>query len=43
MLDAWRRQRTRHAIQSLSPHMLRDIGITYADAENEANKPFWRE
>ena len=39
---AWRRQRARHAIAGLDAHMLKDIGITYSEAEAEANKPFWR-
>ncbi|MGH6903812.1 MAG: DUF1127 domain-containing protein [Geminicoccaceae bacterium] len=26
----------------LSDHMLRDIGLTRADAWAEADKPFWR-
>jgi len=38
----WRRYRSRVALASLDGHMLRDIGVTYAEAENEANKPFWR-
>ena len=28
--------------QSLSDHMLRDIGLTRADVFAEATKPFWR-
>ena len=38
---AWRRQRTRHCLLGLDPYLLKDIGITYAEAEAEANKPFW--
>jgi uncharacterized protein YjiS (DUF1127 family) len=38
---AWRRHRTRQWLTELDAHLLKDIGITYADAENEANKPFW--
>jgi uncharacterized protein YjiS (DUF1127 family) len=40
--EAWRRQRSRTRISGLDAHMLRDIGVTYAEAEHEANKPFWR-
>ena len=39
---AWRRRRSRHSLAGLDAHMLKDIGITYAEAETEANKPFWR-
>jgi uncharacterized protein YjiS (DUF1127 family) len=39
---AWRRHRSRVRIATLDAHLLRDIGVTYAEAENEANKPFWR-
>jgi uncharacterized protein YjiS (DUF1127 family) len=40
---AWRRHRTRQRIAGLDGHMLRDIGVSFADAEAEANKPFWRD
>lgn len=40
--EFWRRYRTRVAIANLDPHLLRDIGVTYAEAEHEANKPFWQ-
>ena len=39
---AWRRYRTRQSIAGLDAHALRDIGVSYAEAEFEANKPFWR-
>ncbi|MBV9247800.1 MAG: DUF1127 domain-containing protein [Acetobacteraceae bacterium] len=39
---ALRRYRTRQRIAELDAQMLKDIGITYAEAEREANKPFWR-
>ncbi|HVC62064.1 MAG TPA: DUF1127 domain-containing protein [Acetobacteraceae bacterium] len=39
---AWRRQRSRARITTLDAHLLRDIGVTFAEAEHEANKPFWR-
>lgn len=39
---AWRRHRSRTRIAALDAHLLKDIGVTYAEAENEANKPFWR-
>jgi uncharacterized protein YjiS (DUF1127 family) len=40
---AWHeRARQRHALMQLSDHMLRDIGISRAEAVGEAGKPFWR-
>jgi uncharacterized protein YjiS (DUF1127 family) len=37
---AWRRHRTRSCLAELDAHVLKDIGVTYAEAEAEANKPF---
>ena len=39
---AWARRRSRRRIAGLDQQMLKDIGISYAEAEAEANKPFWR-
>ena len=40
----WRRRtRERAQLAGLDERMLRDIGLTRADAEFLANKPFWRE
>jgi uncharacterized protein YjiS (DUF1127 family) len=36
------RARDRRQLQSLSDHMLRDIGLTRADVFAEASKPFWQ-
>jgi uncharacterized protein YjiS (DUF1127 family) len=36
------RSRQRRALAQLNDHMLRDIGLTRADAWAEAEKPFWR-
>ena len=33
--------RNRHAIQTLDDNMLKDIGLTRADIDNELSKPFW--
>ncbi len=42
-LRSWReRRRSRAALASFNDRMLRDIGITRADADYEMNKPFWR-
>jgi len=37
-----RRHRDRLHLASLDERMLRDIGITGADVQHEAAKPFWR-
>lgn len=34
------RARDRHALQYLDDHMLKDIGVTRADIEQELEKPF---
>lgn len=36
------RHRQRVALHSLSDQALADIGISRADAEHEAGRPFWR-
>jgi uncharacterized protein YjiS (DUF1127 family) len=36
------RSHQRRQLHSLSNHMLRDIGLSRADVEGEAGKPFWR-
>ena len=39
----WReRSRQRHALLRLDDRMLRDIGLSRADVDCEASKPFWR-
>jgi uncharacterized protein YjiS (DUF1127 family) len=43
-LREWRRRiRERHELAGLSDRMLSDIGISRAEAEFFADKPFWRE
>ena len=37
-----RRHKDRQHLLSLDDRLLRDIGISCADVENEASKPFWR-
>jgi uncharacterized protein YjiS (DUF1127 family) len=40
----WRRRsRDRAQLVTLDARMLADIGLTHADAEFLANKPFWKE
>ncbi len=42
-LSLWRsRRRERQALRKLEDHQLSDIGITKAEALEEANKPFWQ-
>ena len=43
-LREWRRRsRERAELAALDDRMLKDIGLTRADAEFLSNKPFWRE
>jgi uncharacterized protein YjiS (DUF1127 family) len=43
-LRQWRRRaHERRELAGFNDQMLQDIGITRADAEFLANKPFWRE
>jgi len=43
MLREWRRRaHDRAELAKLDDRMLRDIGLTRADAEFLGNKPFWR-
>jgi uncharacterized protein YjiS (DUF1127 family) len=37
------RHRQRRALLELSDHMLKDIGVSAADAWQEGQKPFWRQ
>jgi uncharacterized protein YjiS (DUF1127 family) len=42
-ISAWHdRARQRRALMALSNQMLRDIGISRAEAQGEATRPFWR-
>ena len=36
------RRHQRRALEALPDHLLRDIGVSRADAEHEADKPFWQ-
>jgi uncharacterized protein YjiS (DUF1127 family) len=43
LLTTWRRRAVDRAqLRSLDAHMLRDVGLSLADVECEAGKPFWR-
>ena len=38
----WRQiRRERQHLLALSPHMLRDVGLTEAEVRREAARPFW--
>ena len=41
LLEAWQRRRTRVCLSQLDDRMLKDIGVTRAEAGHEAGKPFW--
>lgn len=41
LLEWHERFRQRQLLLSLDDHLLKDIGISRADAEVEASKPFW--
>ncbi|MFW5679116.1 MAG: DUF1127 domain-containing protein [Pseudomonadota bacterium] len=36
------RARERRALAELDDHLLRDIGVSRAEADREAGKPFWQ-
>lgn len=43
IMETWaERARERRRLSGLDERMLRDIGISHADAWREARKPFWR-
>lgn len=43
MFMGYERWRQRQALSRLDDHLLKDIGISRADVEQEITKPFWRE
>ena len=44
ILSAWHeRSRQRRALLALDDRMLKDIGISRAEARQEGRKPFWKE
>jgi len=40
---AWRRHLSRNCLARMDGYLLKDIGLSQADAEAEMNKPFWME
>lgn len=43
LMERLERMRERRALAALDDRILHDLGITRAQADNEAGKPFWRE
>ena len=41
LLDWQERARQRHLLMQLDERMLRDVGLTRAEAQREFEKPFW--
>jgi uncharacterized protein YjiS (DUF1127 family) len=41
LIELRQRARSRYELMTLDDHALSDIGLTRADASNEAGKPFW--
>jgi len=41
LLEWQDRANQRHRLRTMSDHMLKDMGLTRADVEHEASKPFW--
>ena len=43
LYKVWRRrQKDREALATMPAHMLRDIGVSRAEADAKIRKPFWR-
>jgi uncharacterized protein YjiS (DUF1127 family) len=42
LLEWLQRSRERRQLDGLSDHMLKDMGVSRADAEQEVAKPFWQ-
>lgn len=43
VLSKWaQRRRSRLTLNQLSPHLLRDVGLTQAEADHESRRVFWR-
>ncbi|RDE19493.1 DUF1127 domain-containing protein [Motiliproteus coralliicola] len=44
LLRHWHQNwRTRRQLAQLDSHQLKDIGVSIGDAQQEADKPFWRD
>lgn len=42
-IKVWQQnRRTRHYLAEMSPHMLKDIGITESERQEEIAKKFWQ-
>lgn len=40
--DYQKRHRSRQRLLVLDERLLKDIGLSHADAQREGNKPFWK-
>ncbi len=44
LIKVWdKRARQRHELKGLSDHTLNDIGVSRAEIDREAHKPFWKD
>ncbi|WP_372400153.1 DUF1127 domain-containing protein [Azospirillum sp. HJ39] len=42
LFSALERRKQRNALMGLDDHLLKDIGVSRAEVEQEVSKPFWR-
>lgn len=42
LFSALERRKQRHALMGLDDHLLKDIGVSRSEVEQEVSKPFWR-
>lgn len=42
LLTVLERRKQRHALMGLDDHLLKDIGVSRSEVEQEVAKPFWR-
>ena len=42
LFSAMERRKQRHALMRLDDYLLKDIGVSRSEAEQEVSKPFWR-
>ncbi|WP_247872263.1 DUF1127 domain-containing protein [Azospirillum sp. TSO35-2] len=42
LFTALERRKQRHALMGLDEHLLKDIGVSRSEVEQEVMKPFWR-
>lgn len=42
LFSVMERRKQRHALMGLDDHLLKDIGVSRSEVEQEVSKPFWR-